>query len=268
MSLEASRRRLRQTCLVDPGTSAADEVLAATLAGLPSSEHGYLVAASDAVPARFDRIGDAGWLASQIQLQARRWPSVDRRVRATLWWYSVSQVFLTPTVASLFVTGEPLSARPGDVLLNRFEDGTILSARSLAVLRGDPVAAAAGALREGFAFAIPLLARASAARELPLWAIATDSLANRLLWLGRATGDVAGAITLSTALARLIGSPLPTPRYVEVARRAPRTGQAWFVRRSSCCLIYFEPGVAKCASCPRLAPAKRTALLKSAADGN
>ncbi len=252
---------------MDRGHSAADEVLDATLNGLPSSEHGYLVPASGPLPVAFGRVGEPTWLAGQFDLAARRWPSVDRRVRGTLWWYSVSQVFLTPTLASLFVTDRALSPRPDDVELHSSADGWIHTARSTAVLVGDdPVERVAAALRDSLEFAIPRLARAGAGRERPLWAITTDSLANRLLWLGRACGELDRATRLGASLAELIGLRLPAPRYVDVARGSPRTGNARFVRRASCCLVYLEPGEAKCASCPRQTPAQRGAQLKAAAD--
>ncbi len=248
------------------GTALADAALATTLAGLPEIEHGHLMPSGRPASVPFERISDAAWLDSEVALQASRWPSVNRRVRATLWWYSVSQVFLTPTVASLFVAGRALSPKPGDVLLQRADDGVILTAQSIAVLDGDPVEATAAALRESLEFAIPLVARAGAGGKRALWAIASDSLANRMLWLGRVRGEVDRATALAVTLADLIGSPLPTPRYLEVPLRAPKEGNARFVRRSSCCLIYFEPDVPKCASCPRHTPAERGTRLRDAAD--
>lgn len=251
--------------------SAADEVLADTVAGLPWNERSYLAPArllGDArtVGVSLARVQEAEWLEAQIDLQALRWPTVDARVRTTLWWYSVSHVFLTPTIASLFVTGRALSPRPNDLRLHVLPDGRILTARSAAVLDDDdPVKAAATALRDSLDVLIPAVARAGAIREPPLWALATDSLANRLLWVGRARGEVDRAAALAARLAELVGWPLPAPRFVDVARQPPRPGHARFVRRASCCLIYLEPGTPKCASCPRLAPAERTALLRRAA---
>ncbi len=249
------------------GSTAADDLLAATLAGLPRDEHGYLLPSGAPIPVSLARVEDSECLNTQIDLQAQRWPTVDRRVLATLWWYSVSQVFLTPTVASLFVTGQALSPRLADVELHWLPDGRVFTARSTAVLDGDSgVRSVAVALRESLELAIPAVARAGARRERPLWAIATDSLANRLLWVGRARGEVARASSLAERLAELIGAPLPAPRYVDVDRRSPRKGHVRFVRRGSCCLVYLEPGESKCASCPRLAPVNRHVLLRAAAD--
>lgn len=277
--------RVDKTGQMRGSRSAAEELLIATLAGLPRSAHGYLVPAGEQEAVPLARVSDPQWLAAQIGLQSRRWPSVDRRVRATLWWYSVSQVFVTPTLASLFVTGRALSPRPADVELHRLADGNIFTARSLAVLDVgpvddpgtdpgggpvrvslDPVVQVAAALRDSLEFAIPALAAAGAGREPPLWAIATDSLANRLLWLGKACGQLDRATALAARIADLIGSALPAPRYVSVARSSTRGGTATFVRRASCCLVYLEPGEAKCASCPRQTPEQRTAQLSAAAN--
>ncbi|MEJ7771642.1 MAG: (2Fe-2S)-binding protein [Geodermatophilaceae bacterium] len=248
------------------GTAAA-ELLARTLAGMPRDQHSFLVSTGHLQPVSLDRVQDGDWLEHQIDLQAQRWPSVERRVLATLWWYSVSQVFLTPTVASLLVTGRALSPRPADVDLHCMPDGRILTARSTEVLHGpDAVGLAAAALRDSLELAIPAVASAGATRERPLWALATDSLANRLLWLGRASGSVDRATSLAATLVERIGSPMPVPRYVDIELPAPRAGKVRFVRRGSCCLIYLEPREAKCASCPRMSPQSREALLRAAAD--
>jgi len=245
----------------------ARNLLAATLAGLPHRDRDYLLSSAPAVPVLFNRILDPTWLDTQIGLQANWWPTVDRPVLATTWWYSVSQVFLTPMIVSLLVTGRALSARPDDVQLHRLRDGRVLTAASTAVARGaDPVAAAATGLRDSLEMAIPAVARAGAGRERPLWALATDSLANRALWAGRACGEVDRATSLAAKLVELVGAPMPAPRFVDVDRHQPGEGQVRFVRRGSCCLVYLEPGVAKCASCPRLAPEFRADQLRSAAD--
>lgn len=247
--------------------STADEVLAATLAGLPQDEHSYLLPSGQPRSLLLSKVDDDQWLAAQIRLQALRWPTVEDRVLATLWWYSISQVFLTPTVASLFVTRRALSPRPADVELHWFPDGRVLTARSTATLdNDDSVGSAATALRDSLESVIHAVARAGRTRERPLWAIATDSLANRLLWVGRACGEVERATTMASTLVGLIGAQMPGPRFVDVDPNASGRGSARFVRRGSCCLIYLEPGEAKCTSCPRLAPAKRAALLRAAAD--
>ena len=95
-------------------------------------------------------------------------------------------------------------------------------------------------------------------RERPLWAIATDSLANQLLALGRAVGDVPAVTALAEPLAAAIGAPLPVPRYVDVAGRGSPAG------RPAACRVEL-PGGDLCASCPRRPPAERLVLLERAA---
>jgi hypothetical protein len=113
-------------------------------------------------------------------------------------------------------------------------------------------------LRGTLAAVVAAVAVAGTMRERPLWAIATDSIANQLLALGRATGDVPGATAHAAPLATAIGAPLPEPRYVDVAG-------ARFTQRASCCLMVELPGGALCTSCPGREPAERQALLEQAA---
>jgi ferric iron reductase protein FhuF len=105
---------------------------------------------------------------------------------------------------------------------------------------------------------VAAVAAAGRTGERPLWAIATDSIANQLLALGRALGDVAAATAHAQPLAAAIGSPLPMPRYVDVAG-------ARFTWRASCCLMLELPGGSLCTSCPRRPPSERQALLTQAA---
>jgi hypothetical protein len=197
-------------------------------------------------------LADPAWTARLLAARAPRQGTGDQRVLATVWWYSVSTVLLTPSLAGL-VTGVPLSGRLADT--------------SLAVLSGgQPVAAVAAApaedlaaeLRESIAAVVAAVAEAGGMRERPLWAIATDSLANRLLALGRALGDVPRATALAAPLAAAVGAPMPAPRYEDVAG-------ARFTRRASCCLLYRVPHEPTCTSCPRRPPAERQILLEDAA---
>ena len=185
------------------------------------------------------------------RLIAARARTVDR-VTAMVWWYSASIVLLTPALAGL-VTGVPLSGRLADLSWVVRSDGLPVAAVSGAVT--DDVAAD---LRGTLTAVIRAVAATGQMGERPLWAIATDSIANQLLALGRALGDVPAATAHATPLAAAIGSPLPMPRYVDVAG-------ARFAQRASCCLMVELPGGALCTSCPRRTPAERQALLEQAA---
>jgi hypothetical protein len=106
-------------------------------------------------------------------------------------------------------------------------------------------------------------------RPSPLWAIATDAIANRLHWAGQAVDRVGGATALATELTAGIGPHLPTPRSVDIrATEAVRgtgdTASRRFVRRVSCCLLYRVPGEARYTSCPRRTAADRHIRLTAA----
>jgi hypothetical protein len=205
---------------------------------------------AEVVPAEV--LADAAWTAEALDRRARPAGTGDPRVLATVWWYSVSTVLLTPALAGLLI-GRPLSGRLADT--------------SVALLPGvQPIAAESAAatldsvpeLRESMGAVVAAVAEAGRMRERPLWAIATDSLANQLLALGRARGEVALATGLAVQVADAIGPPLLAPRYVDV-------GGARFTRRASCCLMVELPGMPLCTSCPRRPPAERAALLERAA---
>ncbi|MGY1717911.1 (2Fe-2S)-binding protein [Blastococcus sp. SYSU DS0552] len=192
---------------------------------------------------------DRVWLTDLLAGRAR---GGSRRVHATVWWYSASAVLLAPLLAGLAV-GRPLSGRLPDVAVALSPGGLPLAAVSS---RGDDDPAAG--LRESLDDVVPALADVAGMRERPLWAIATDSLANGLLGLGRALGDVPAVTALAAPLARAVGAPLPAPRYVDV-------GGARFTARVSCCLVDRLPPGARCLSCPRRPPAERQVLLEDAA---
>ncbi len=105
---------------------------------------------------------------------------------------------------------------------------------------------------------VDAVAAAGGMRPRPLWAIAADSLANRLLALGRALGEEHRVTALAAPLAAAVGPPLPAPRYVDVAG-------VRFTRRVSCCLLYRLPPEPLCTSCPRRPAAERAVLLEDTA---
>jgi hypothetical protein len=200
-------------------------------------------------------LADPGWTAERVAELGRRYRSTDRRALATVWWYSLSAVLVTPPLAGL-ATGVPLSARLPDLSVTLLAGGTPIAALSAA-----PWTDPAAELRETLDAVIGAVAEAGGVRPAPLWAIATDSIANRLLALGRALGDVGAVTALAGPLAAAVGPPLPAPRYVDVGPRAVR-----FTRRASCCQLYRLPGEALCTSCPRRTPFERQVLLEDTAE--
>lgn len=191
---------------------------------------------------------DPVWLSEQIALRGLRWSTDDRRVLTTLWWYSASVWTIAPTVASLILADEVLSAEPHDLRLHWLPDSRITGATSTAVVTGGERVLAAGAsLRRLYDQVIPVLADVGGMRPRPLWAIAADALAGRLLWLGRATGDTQAATALLGPLTDVLGHPLPRARYTPAPQHvAPQ------VDRCSCCLLYLAPAGSMCTSCPRM----------------
>lgn len=176
-------------------------------------------------------ITDSGWLGAQIEAAARRYRYNRLPDIGVLWWYSASSVLLGPAVES---------RDPGlsSVTLYVHPDGRILDAHSAVALED-----VGPRLAEALTASIEAVVRQTGAHRRALWAIATDSLANRALWAGLDR-------SVAEKLAATVGPELPMPRYVEVSGRL-------VVRRASCCLIYLAPGQAKCVSCPRQTPEQR-----------
>jgi hypothetical protein len=230
-----------------------DGAQARVAARVPGAAALGLLAPPSASVVRASLLADPAWTAEALTARAARQRTGDRRVLATVWWYSVSSVLLTPVLAGL-VAGVRLSARLEDTALHLLGGHTPVAATTRAGGPGDLT----DELRTTIAAVVAAVAEAGAVRERPLWAIATDSLANRLLAIGRAVGDVPTATALAGPLAAAVGAPLPAPRYVDVAG-------ARFTRRASCCLLYRLPYEGLCTSCPRRPPAERQVLLEDAA---
>ncbi|WP_369132471.1 (2Fe-2S)-binding protein [Modestobacter sp. I12A-02662] len=234
------------------GAARDDGAAAAVVARVPGAAALGLLPPPGAAAVPGTLLADPGWTAEVLAVRAVRAGTGDRRVLATVWWYSLSSVLLTPALAGL-VTGRPLSGRLDDTAVH-LRAGAAPVAATATAGRGD----LAGELRGTLAAVVAAVAGAGGVRERPLWAVATDSLANRLLALGRALGDVPTAAALAGPLAAAVGAPLPAPRYEDVAG-------ARFTRRASCCLLYRVPHEALCTSCPRRHPAERRVLLEDTA---
>lgn len=191
---------------------------------------------------------DADWTAARLRELAVRYGTADPAVLAALWWYSASAVLVAPALAGL-VAGRPLSARLADVSVAMLPGPVPMAATSSA-----PAEDLSAELRETLSAVVTVIAAAADVRPRPLWAIATDSIASRLLALGSALGDVPRTTALAVSLADQIGPPLLTPAYVDV-------GGTRFVHRVSCCQLYRAPGQPMCTSCPRRPETERRTLL-------
>ena len=229
----------------------ATVVLERLLRSLPPSEHVPLVLGRDESLVPLSLIDDPAWVAEQIRLRGERWNTNDRRVLVTLWWYSASSWTIGPTLTSLVMGSDLLSAEVSDLDLHWLPDSRVTGATSRRVLHGDDRLALAGeSLRSLYSYVLPILAEYGHMRERPLWAIAADAIANRLLWLGRALSseleNVKRVTSLLDPLTEQIGGPLPLTRYT-------RTDdfEAMHTHRCSCCLLFLTPQGGKCASCPR-----------------
>lgn len=190
-------------------------------------------------------ITDPRWLADAVSASARRFRLERHEAAGVLWWYSASSVLLGP-VAETFVRGGR-AADPALRSLTLFlhADGRPLDARASSFVDRRTVPVRLAAM---LAVCVSSVAAVSCAPPRALWAIASDSLANRVLWAG-------GASASAAALAA--DERLPAPRYVTVA------GQR-VLRRASCCLIFEAPGQQKCTSCPRQHPDERLRRLRTA----
>ncbi|MQA09485.1 MAG: Fe-S oxidoreductase [Pseudonocardiaceae bacterium] len=199
---------------------------------------------------------DPDALAGQIDACARLYGRAKPQVLGTIWWYSVSSVLVAPAVEAFAVTGVALDPALDRMYLLQHPDGRLAGARSTAVIEGGRLGTALGA---ALAEPIAVISEHTGAPSPALWAIATDSIANRLLWTGMAVGDperITGlAAPLVTEIERFTGQRIPPPRYLDVAAKR-------FVRRVSCCLIYQATGGQKCVSCPHQHPDVRAKRLR------
>lgn len=264
MSAVSSAKSAADGSQVCPGHQAEAAALRGdALARIPAPLHPLLTPPSGAslVPAAL--ITDPAWLRAEIRLRGRSWPTSDQHVLGTLWWYSASHYLVTPTVATLLLTGRAASPALADLVLHHHPDGTVSGAHSTAVLSAD-LDTVAGALRAMLSVVIDAVATLTRHGVRPLWALATDGLAERLLFLGAATGRTDEACRLADRLSRGIGAPLLPPRFsrrpgLEVNDQSDLGRRV--LRRVSCCLLYRVPGEEICLSCPRRPPSERLQAL-------
>lgn len=213
-----------------------------------------------AVPAT--RLTEPRWAHHQVELAARLFglrPGFDnaaRRVLGTIQWYAASSVLVAPALESFAVTGTAVDPALAATTLHVHDDGRFAGAVAARLL-GSDTAELGRALSAALAEAINVIGPAVGASMPALWAIAADSIANRLLWAGMATGEVSRCTQLSTAIADASGERMPRPRYVDV-------GAHRVVRRNSCCLLYQATRGDKCVSCPHQRPEQRQRRLRDA----
>ncbi|MGA9872655.1 MAG: (2Fe-2S)-binding protein [Rhodococcus sp. (in: high G+C Gram-positive bacteria)] len=198
---------------------------------------------------------DVHWMRARVSDTGRRWHCTDGRVNGTLWWYSASSTLAFLAIATAMVTGEAADPRLDGARCSLRPDGYLGGTVSDRVV---PVAELPAALNEAFTEIVDALAPASGARKQALWAIASDSIANRSLDVGAALGDRSVGSDFASWLIGAMPSTLPAPRFVDVGGRR-------FTQRSSCCLIYETGDADKCTSCPRRTPADRLRGLEIAA---
>lgn len=198
---------------------------------------------------------DADWMRARVEDTGTRWNCGDTRVNGTLWWYSASSTLSFVAIATAMVTGEAADPaldgarcflRPNGYL------GGVLSERTVSIEE------LPDALDTAFSGIIAALSAASGARTRALWAIATDSIANRSLDVGAALGDRSLGSAFAERLVGRMTSPVPAPRFIDVGGRR-------FTRRCSCCLLYKTEGAEMCTSCPRRTPTDRLRGLEAAA---
>lgn len=200
-----------------------------------------------------DLLTDPVWLTERVADTGDRWACDDARTNGTLWWYSASSTLVAGPLAMLLESGRAPDPDPTRVRIGLRDNGYLAAVRSDRLLA--PGAAFGAYLGVACAAIIDPLAEVSGAAPRALWAIVSDSIANRALGIGRDTGRLEQACSLA---AELCAPPLLPPRYIDVIGEA---GSRRFLRRSSCCLLYLTEGNDKCSSCPRRTPADRQIAL-------
>lgn len=193
-------------------------------------------------------------LEDVLKRAAQRWPDVTPAVLATLWWYGSSSTLATVLTAQLAVTGRCVDLAHESARVTVGETGTVASSTAAVTVdetrAGASFADAVDGMVEAVRRRVPSVSGAS------LWAIASDSVANRALDVASALDRIDDAPRWAALLTgERRRHPFPTPRYVDVTvnGRSRR-----FLRRSSCCRV-VDAGEDLCTSCPRRTPTDRAA---------
>ncbi|ASR34747.1 Fe-S oxidoreductase [Prauserella marina] len=203
-------------------------------------------------------LADETWLRADLGRAANLYGRAEPKVLGTIRWYSASSVLVAPALEPFLHSGIVLDPSLESVLLTMHPDGRYLDARATRTLGDSGLSALGTALGEALEPAVTAAASVCGATPRSLWAIALDSVANRLLWAGSALGSTESAMELAAPLAEAIGHGVPLPRFTMAGGNADRP----VVRRASCCLIYHA-GSEKCTSCPRQTPAERQRRLRA-----
>jgi ferric iron reductase protein FhuF len=236
---------------------------------------------------------DDTWLSGRVDQIGRQFGCSERRVNATLWWYSASVVLLGPAVHALVMSGTVIDLSPDSLrfrlgLTGYLErvipgsavpdpdapdpDGSDPGLREVGSAEPSPSRSArlGRLLDDVLGRIIEPLARAGSATERSLWAIAADSLATRVLAeTSVSPAGAAAAPRVATAIAQAADRLRPLPRFVDVdpypeapgSSAVSKTKTQLYVQRGSCCLLYRVPQ-GLCLSCPKQTPADRTARLQ------
>src|SRR5699024_2562818 len=109
------------------------------------------------------------------------------RVLGTIRWYSISAELVGPTIESWVRTGVALDPSLDAVTVDVLDDGRVTGASSARSLSGE-IAEVGAALGSALSAAIDTISEVSGAARPALWAVAGDSISNRLLWAGVAVG--------------------------------------------------------------------------------
>jgi ferric iron reductase protein FhuF len=202
--------------------SRAEESLTAVLAAMPDASPFLIPRPGDAeLPATV--ILDRAWLAGQLRLRGQIWGTGDQRTLATLWWYSASAMLVRPSLLALAADGTCLSPRLEHIVIHHQPSSRFSGSHGTQAMPGDDLGAYAAALGATVGTVIGQL-RPYVPRPRPLWAIAADAIAGRLLWAGQQRGTDIPA-------AALAAQPVPKISFAQVgdATRFRRRRMSWLL---------------------------------------